>query len=106
MRFGNQINQVGVRFNAIYSLQGNQTKCKSKSAKFVLLYQTGSHVTTSSQSASTVWYNPHPLLVQLVLRQTPRAHPFLVQLVPRQNVRLHPLQQRLALTVAAWGADK
>jgi hypothetical protein len=65
-----------------------------------------SHVTQISQSASTVWYNPHPLLVQLVLRQTPRPHPLLVQLVPRQNVRLHPLQQRLALTVAAWGANK
>jgi hypothetical protein len=65
-----------------------------------------SHVTSTSQSASTVWYNPHPLLVQLVLRQTPRAHPFLVQLVPRQNVHLHPLQQRLALTVALRGADK
>jgi hypothetical protein len=65
-----------------------------------------SHVTTNSQSASTVWYNPHPLLVQLVLRQMPRAHPFLVQLVPRQNERLHPLQYELALTVAAWGADK
>jgi hypothetical protein len=51
-----------------------------------------SHMTSNSQSASTVWYNPHPFLVQLVLRQTPRAHPLLVQLVPRQNERLHPLQ--------------
>jgi hypothetical protein len=62
----------------------------SKSAKIVLLYQTGSHVTSISQSDSTVWYNPHPLLVQLVLRQTPRPHPLLVQLAPRQNGRLHP----------------